>query len=204
MKNVILLSCILALLTLGATATAKVHTGAQAPDFTLTDTRGQTHSLSDLKGSYVILEWTNHECPFVVKHYNSGNMQALQKECTDKGMVWFTIISSAPGKQGYVTSDYGNDLSEKHSAKATAKLLDPEGVAGRLYGAKVTPHMFIINPEGKLIYQGAIDSISTADISDIKKADNYVLTALKEDMGGMKVNKTDTKPYGCSIKYASR
>lgn len=209
-KQIVLFSfvalIIIALITLGATApaAAKALTGATAPDFALTDTHGQSHSLSDFKGSYVVLEWTNNLCPFVAKHYNSGNMQAIQKDCTDKGMVWLTIISSAPGKQGYLTADEANALDEAQGFNATAKLLDSEGVAGRLYGAKVTPHMFVINPDGVLIYQGAIDSISSADLADIEKADNYVLAALKEDMAGMQLSKTDSKPYGCSIKYAKR
>ena len=209
-KQIVLFSfvalIIIALITLGGTApaAAKALTGATAPDFALTDTQGQSHSLSDFKGSYVILEWTNHLCPFVEKHYNSGNMQAIQKDCTDKGMVWLTIISSAPGKQGYLTADKANALDEAQGLNATAKLIDSEGVAGRLYGAKVTPHMFVINPDGVLIYQGAIDSISSADMADIEKADNYVLAALKEDMAGMQLSKADSKPYGCSIKYAKR
>ena len=209
-KQIVLFSfvalIIIALITLGATApvAAKALTGTPAPEFALTDTQGQSHSLSDFKGSYVILEWTNHLCPFVEKHYNSGNMQAIQKDCTDKGMVWLTIISSAPGKQGYLTADKANALDEAQGLNATAKLIDSEGVAGRLYGAKVTPHMFVINPDGVLIYQGAIDSISSADMADIEKADNYVLAALKEDMAGMQLSKADSKPYGCSIKYAKR
>ena len=204
MKKEIALISIIALITLGAIApaAAKALTGATAPDFALTDTHGQSRSLSDYRGSYVILEWTNNLCPFVVKHYDSGNMQAIQKECTDKGMVWLTIISSAPGKQGYLTDDEANALDEAQGFNATAKLIDSKGVAGRLYGAKVTPHMFIINPEGILIYQGAIDSISSADSADIKKADNYILTTLKQDMAGLQLIKTDTKPYGCGIKYA--
>ena len=209
-KQIVLFSfvalIIIALITLGATspAAAKAVTGAPAPDFALTDTHGQSRSLSDFKGSYVVLEWTNNLCPFVEKHYNSGNMQALQKDCTDKGMVWLTIISSAPGKQGYLTADEANALDKAQGFNATAKLIDSEGVAGRLYGAKVTPHMFVINPDGVLIYQGAIDSISSADMADIDKADNYVLAALKEDMAGIHLSKTDSKPYGCAIKYAKR
>ena len=183
---------------------AAVSSGSEAPDFTLFDTKGDQRSLSDFKGQYVVLEWTNNLCPFVAKHYDSGNMQAIQKDCTDKGMVWLTIISSAPGKQGYLTDDEANALDKAQGFNATAKLIDSEGVAGRLYGAKVTPHMFVINPDGVLIYQGAIDSISSVNMADIDKADNYVLAALKEDMAGIQLSKTDSKPYGCGIKYAKR
>jgi peroxiredoxin len=179
--------------------TAKVN--APAPDFTATDSQGQSHSLDRYRGKYVVLEWHNQGCPFTRKHYVSGNMQALQKEWTAKGVVWFTVISSAPGAQGYVTSAQENDYLAKMHATPTAALLDPDGKVGRLYNAKTTPDMFIIDPQGKLIYSGAIDDRPTPDVSDIQGADNYVSDALSAAMSGKSVAMPYTRAYGCSVKY---
>ena len=179
--------------------TAKVN--APAPDFTATDSQGQSHTLDQYRGKYVVLEWHNQGCPFTRKHYVSGNMQALQKEWTAKGVVWFTVISSAPGAQGYVTSAQENDYLAKMHATPTAALLDPDGKVGRLYNAKTTPDMFIIDPLGKLIYSGAIDDRPTPDVSDIQGADNYVSDALSAAMSGKSVAMPYTRAYGCSVKY---
>ena len=189
-------------LALFAISLAAVKVGDQAPDFTGTDSRGQTHKLSDYKGKFVVLEWHNNGCPYTKKHYESGNMQRLQKQWTDKGVVWFTVISSAPGAQGYVTADQENEYMQKMHAAPTAALLDPKGEIGHLYGAKTTPHMFIINPQGQLIYNGAIDDKATSDPSDINGSKNYVSEALEEAKAGQPVQVATTRPYGCSVKYA--
>ncbi len=174
--------------------TAKVD--APAPDFTATDSLGQTHSLDRYHGKYVVLEWHNQGCPFTRKHYVSGNMQDLQKEWTAKGVVWFTVISSAPGTQGYVTPAQENDYLAKMHAAPTAALLDPDGKLGRLYNAKTTPDMFVIDPQGKLIYAGAIDNRPTPDVEDIKGADNFVSDALASAMAGKPIANPYTRAYG--------
>jgi peroxiredoxin len=179
-----------------------VKVGDSAPDFTGTDSHGQTHKLSDYRGKFVVLEWHNNGCPFTKKHYESGNMQNLQKQWTGKGVVWFTVISSAPDTQGYVTADQENAYMERMHAAPTAAILDPNGQIGHLYGAKTTPHMFIINPQGQLIYNGAIDDRPTPEQADISGAKNYVSEALQEAMGGQAVAVASTRPYGCSVKYA--
>ena len=188
------------LLLLLATALA-ARVGDPAPDFTATDSNGKTHHLADYKGKYVVLEWHNQGCPYTRKHYESGNMQRLQKEWTAKGIVWFTVISSAPGTQGYVTASQENDYARKMNAVPTAVLLDPDGNLGHLYAAKTTPHMYIIDPNGALIYNGAIDDHPTSDQSDIPNSKNYVSAALQEAMSGKKVTDAATRPYGCSVKY---
>src|SRR5690554_2572867 len=180
-------------------ADAKV--GEAAPDFTLVDSNGKMHSLSDYKGKFVVLEWINYECPFVKKHYNSGNMQALQKKYTEKGVVWLTICSSAEGKQGYFSPEEINERSQNHGANFTAYLIDESGKVGKTYGAKTTPHMYIINPEGSLIYAGGIDDTPSTDIADIETATNYVAAALDAAMNGEEVEVKVSKPYGCSVKY---
>ncbi|MCW5937840.1 MAG: thioredoxin family protein [Fimbriimonadaceae bacterium] len=177
--------------------------GSPAPAFTLTDTLGQERSLADYKGKYVVLEWTNHLCPYVQRHYGSGNMQATQAWAVEKGAVWLTIVSSAPGKQGYVDASAGNEVVQKHGAKSTAMLLDPTGRTGKLYGAKTTPDMFVINPEGTLIYRGAIDDKPDAPQTETKNARNHVKAALEEAMAGREVSVKTTQPYGCSVKYAN-
>jgi peroxiredoxin len=183
-------------------AGAQAVVGSPAPNFTATDSHGQTHSLSEYRGKYVVLEWHNQGCPYTRKHYVSGNMQSLQKEWTAKGVVWFTVISSAPGQQGYVTDAEENAYLEQMHAAPTAVLMDPEGRLGHLFSAKTTPEMYVIDPEGKLIYEGAIDDRPTPDVSDIKGADNYLNDALMEAMAGKPVAHAYTRSYGCSVKYA--
>lgn len=179
-----------------------VRPGAAAPDFTGTDSNGQTHSLSDFKGKVVVLEWTNHDCPFVRKHYGTGNMQQLQKEATSKGVVWLSVVSSASGQQGYVAGSQANELTKSRSAVPTAVILDSEGKIGRLYNARTTPHMYVIGQDGNIKYMGAIDNIPSSQTSDVKKANNYVRTALAEVLNGKPVSTSTTQPYGCTVKYS--
>jgi peroxiredoxin len=176
--------------------------GAPAPGFTLTDASGKTHSLGEYKGKYVVLEWFNPGCPFVQKHYRSENMQNLQKEFTGKGVAWLTIDSSAAGSQGYLTPEDAKKQMNDWKMNPTALLLDPEGKVGQEYHATNTPHMFVINPEGRLIYEGAIDSKASTDVDDIKSSTNYVKVALEEAMAGKPISTAQTKAYGCSVKYA--
>ncbi|HEX2715282.1 MAG TPA: redoxin domain-containing protein [Candidatus Acidoferrales bacterium] len=175
--------------------------GEAAPDFTATGSNGKSFRLSDYRGKYVVLEWHNNGCPYVGKHYNSGNMQRLQKQWTDRGVVWFTVISSAPGKQGYVTASEENDYLAKMQAAPTAALLDPTGEIGHLYDAKTSPQMVVINPHGAVIYDGAIDDRPTTDLKDVPGATNYVTLALEQAMAGKLVETPATRPYGCSVKY---
>jgi peroxiredoxin len=175
--------------------------GTSAPDFSLTDSKGKTQTVSQYKGKYVVLEWFNPECPFVKKHYGSGNMQKLQEEFTGKGVVWLSIDSSAPGLEGHLSAEQANAKITEWKTKQTALVLDPDGKAGRSYGAKNTPHMFVINPEGKIVYEGAIDSKATPNPSDIASSTNYVKVALEESLAGKTVSNANTKPYGCSVKY---
>jgi peroxiredoxin len=177
--------------------------GVAAPDFTGTDSNGQRLTLSKYHGKFVVLEWHNQGCPYTRKHYESGHMEAQQREWTAKGVVWLTIISSAPGRQGYVSAPQENAYLKKMQAVPSAVILDPTGDIGRLYGAKTTPHMFIIDPSGKLIYSGAIDDHPTPDPADLKDSKNYVNQALSEAMAGKPVSEPVTRPYGCSVKYAS-
>jgi peroxiredoxin len=183
---------------------AEAEVGKAAPDFSLPDTNGKTRSLSDFRGKYVVLEWYQPDCPFVGKHYKSGNMQALQREFTAKGVTWLSIDSSAPGEQGNYPADELNKISAQNGAARTALLLDPSGKVGRLYAAKTTPDMYIINPKGILVYEGAIDSKRSTDLADVKIATNYVKVALDAVMAGKPVPTTATQPYGCSVKYASK
>ena len=203
MKN-LRFSKLLAGLVLGLiTAALAVTVGQPAPGFTAVDSNGKSRTLADYRGKYVVLEWHNQGCPYTKKHYASGNMQNLQKEWTAKGVVWFTVISSAPGTQGFVTPSQENDYVKQVSAAPTAVLMDPQGTLGRLYAAKTTPHMFIIDPNGTLIYNGAIDDHATSDAADIGQSKNYVSTALSEAMAGKPVTEPATRPYGCSVKYAN-
>jgi len=172
-----------------------------APDFTLTASNGKQYSLSDFKGKWVVLEWVNFQCPFVRKHYGSGNMPSLQKEYTGKGVVWLSICSSCPGSEGYFE---GNDLQSEikdHDSHATAYLIDAEGTVGRMYQAKTTPHMFVISPQGVLVYAGGIDNIASTNRSDITRATNYVRQVLDEGMSGKEITVKASRPYGCSVKY---
>ena len=183
------------------TTYAQIGIDKTAPGFTLTDSNGKEHSLSDFSGKYVVLEWINFECPFVKKHYNSDNMQALQKEFTEKGVVWLSICSSAEGKQGNFNSGEINSRMESLKSNATAYLIDQDGKVGKEYGAKTTPHMYVINPEGTLIYAGSIDDKPTSKTEDIEGSRNYVREALNAAMDGREPETKLTKPYGCSVKY---
>jgi peroxiredoxin len=203
MKMKLLLTALTSLIGTAVFAADAPPVGSAAPDFSLTDAKGKTHSLSEYKGKYVVLEWFNPECPFVKKHYGSSNMQNLQKEFTDKGVVWLTIDSNAPGTQGSLTAEEAQKIASSWKTHETALLLDPEGNAGRAYGAKNTPNMVIINPEGKVIYRGAIDSKATPNPSDIPSSTNYVKAALDQSLSGKSVATPETKPYGCSVKYKS-
>src|SRR6516225_5010454 len=178
-----------------------VQVGQNAPDFSLKDTNGKTQQLSSYKGKYVVLEWYQPDCPFVRKHYGSGNMQKLQKEYTAKGIVWLSIDSSAPGQEGNYDAAKLNAFAARDGAARTALMIDSDGKVGHLYGAKTTPDMYIIDPSGKLIYAGAIDDHPTPEISDIQLSKNYVSTALSEAMSGKAVQTPVTRPYGCSVKY---
>lgn len=189
------------LLLFSAAGQAEVTPGDLAPDFTLKDSFGVERTLSDYKGKLVVLEWINHDCPFVRKHYNSGNMQKLQKHYTEAGVVWLSISSSAPGNQGHYLPDDANRLTQEKGAHPTAVLLDSDGNVGHLYGAQTTPHMFVINTEGRLIYQGAIDNVKSTDIEDIDGAVNYVQEVLDAALAGKDVEMKSTKSYGCSVKY---
>lgn len=183
--------------------TADVIIGKPAPDFTATDSAGQVHRLSDYRGKRVILEWTNHDCPFVGKHYRSNNMQQTQKSAKDDGVVWLSVVSSAPGLEGHVSGKEADALTKSRNAHPAAVLLDPAGNLGRLYRARVTPHMFIIDKDGTLAYKGAIDSIASGDTADIADATNYVLQAMTQLKAGQPVKEATTRPYGCSVKYGS-
>jgi peroxiredoxin len=188
------------ILTAGAVA-AKPEVGQPAPAFSVADTTGKTWSLADLAGKGLILEWTNHDCPYVQKHYESGNMQALQQEARDAGYVWLSVISSAPGKQGHVSPAEADELTEGRGAAPTAVLLDVDGAMGRAYGAKTTPHMFVIDGAGTLVYMGGIDDRATTDPADVEGAENYVRLALTDLAAGKAVSNPATRPYGCSVKY---
>src|SRR5438874_1678953 len=175
--------------------------GSAAPDFSAPDTNGKTQSLSEYKGKYVVLEWFNPECPFVKKHYGGGNMQKLQQDYTSKGVVWLTVDSNAPGSEGNITADQAKKIMDSWKTHQTALLLDPESKVAKLYGAKNTPNMVVINPEGKIVYEGAIDSKATPNPADISTSTNYVTAALEESLAGNSVSNPTTKPYGCHITY---
>lgn len=177
--------------------------GQPAPAFTIKDGAGKTRSLAEFKGKTVVLEWTNAGCPYVQKHYESGNMQGLQKAATQDGVVWLTLISSAPGKQGYVSPAEAKTWKTTTSAGSTAVLLDPAGQVGRTYEAKVTPHMYVVNGAGTLVYMGGIDDKPTADPASLKGATNYVAAALSDLKARRQVTKAVSRPYGCTIKYGS-
>src|ERR1700750_597862 len=203
MNKKIALSVVTTLIATAVFALDPPPVGNAAPEFSLPDAKGKTHALADYKGKYVVLEWFNPACPFVKKHYGSSNMQKLQKEFTDKGVVWLTIDSNAPGTEGNLTPEEAQKIVTSWKAHETALLLDPDGNAGRAYGAKNTPNMVIINPDGKVIYRGAIDSKATPNPSDIPSSTNYVKAALDQSLAGKSVATPETKPYGCSVKYKS-
>lgn len=187
------------LLSLAAAAHAAPELGKPAPDFTLSDQSGKPVKLSGSKGKLVVLEWFNEGCPFVQKHYGSRNMQGLQKKYGAKGVVWYTIVSSKEGKQGHLTPADAADRLKAMNSKAI--LLDGKGEVGRLYGAKTTPHMFVVDKKGNLIYMGGIDDNPSADPEDVKTAKNYVAAALDEALAGKPVSAPSSRPYGCSVKY---
>ena len=193
-------SIVLSALATGTAQAASAAVGQAAPDFTALDTLGKTHKLSDFKGKHVVLEWTNPGCPFVVKHYG-GNMQALQKEFTAKGVVWLSVTSTEKDSYEYFSpAKMANWVNDKQ-AKPTALLMDEPGKIGQLYNAKTTPHMYIISPQGVLVYAGAIDSIASARVDDIKTATNYVRQGLNEALVGKAISVASTRSYGCSVKY---
>jgi peroxiredoxin len=196
-----LITLFIALLALPAVALAGLEVGQPVPEVTGVDSNGNPFKLSTHKGGSVVLEWTNHQCPFVVKHYKNGDMQKLQETYTAKGVKWVRVISSAPGKQGHLTPVEANEIAAKQGVKATATLLDESGEIGKLFDAKTTPHMFVIDKEGVLAYQGAIDSIRSTDSGDIALATPHVANALDSLLAGTEVRLATTTPYGCSVKY---
>lgn len=193
----------LALLASPGAALASPQVGKAAPAFSATDADGRTVRLEDFKGKTVVLEWTNHDCPFVMKHYGGQAMQALQKKWTETGVIWLSVVSSAPGEQGAVDGQAANRLTQSRGAAPTDVLLDPAGTVGRAYDARTTPHMFIVSGDGTLLYQGGIDDKPSANLDDLKTAKNYVDAALTEIAAGKPVTVKTSKPYGCSVKYAS-
>lgn len=190
-----------AAIAIAAPALANAVVGQPAPAFTAVDSNGKNHSLADFRGKTVVLEWTNADCPFVKKFYESGEMQKLQREAKDQGVVWLTVNSGAPGKQGHVTGAEANAKMRQASFASTAYLLDADGTIGRAYGARTTPHMYVIDGKGTLVYAGGIDSIPSANAADIAKADNYVRLALADMKAGRPVATASSRPYGCSVKY---
>jgi alkyl hydroperoxide reductase subunit AhpC len=191
----------LALIALALPVQAAPVVGEAAPAFSAKDTVGKSHSLSDYRGKTVVLEWTNHECPFVRKHYGSKNMQSLQTDAATQGVVWLSIVSSAPGQQGYVNAAEADQLTQNRGAQPSAVILDPEGSIGRLYAARTTPHMFVIDDQGKIAFMGAIDDKASSDPADIAGANNYVKLALAALKDGKQPATSSAKPYGCSVKY---
>lgn len=189
------------LMPVAVNAATVAEVGKPAPEFTGIDTKGTEHKLTDLKGKTVVLEWNNPECPYVVKHYGAKNMQDLQKAATADGVVWLTVNSSAAGKQGNMSGEVADKYVADQGAAPTAYILDADGTIGKLYDAKTTPHMYVINPEGVLVYAGAIDSDDSFKPETIKGATNYVTAALQSVKDGKPVAQASTKPYGCGIKY---
>jgi peroxiredoxin len=201
-KFSILFSILMLLLFTNVLLAQKAKVNESAPDFKLTDSDGKEYVLSNFKGKYVVLEWANFGCPFVKKHYNSENMQKLQKIYGEKDVVWFTICSSGEGKQGYLEGDELKEKLKKEKINSMAYLIDAEGRVGKAYGARTTPHMFVIDPKGKLIYAGGIDDKVSTDVDDVKGATNYVSAALDAAMAGKDVKVQSASPYGCGVKYA--
>ena len=197
-------AAIIAGLSVSGLSFAMIPTGSTVSDMTVVDSNGKTHNLSDFKGKTVVLEWTNDGCPYVQKHYQTDNMQNLQKSATEDGdTVWLSVVSSAPGKQGYVSGDEANALVEKYEAAPTAVVLDPEGTMGKAFNARTTPHMYVIDATQTLVYQGAIDDNRSAKHSTVEGAKNYVAAALADIEAGRPVAEAETAPYGCSVKYKS-
>ena len=194
-------AALLLLLAAVPVASAGPDVGQPAPDFTLSDTEGETHSLQDYRGEWVVLEWLNYGCPYVQKHYRTGNIPSQQEKWRDEGVVWLAIVSSAPDKQGYYEPAAMNEKSAEWGSNATAVLLDPEGDVGRAYEARTTPHMFVIDSEGTVVYMGGIDDVPTASDEDLEQATQLVDRALTEAMAGEPVSRPTSRPYGCSVKY---
>lgn len=182
-------------------AEASIEVGQPAPAFTATDSNGNTHSLSDYTGKTVVLEWHNPECPYVVKYYDSGRMQELQAQYAAEDIIWLTVNSGAQGKQGHMTPEQVNEYITAKNGKATAYLIDADGTVGQAYGAKTTPHMYVIDGEGTLVYNGAIDDNNSAKVESLEGAHNYVVAALTALKAGEPVEPSLTQPYGCSVKY---
>jgi peroxiredoxin len=200
-RSVMLGGAAIALSPAIAFATTSPDIGQPAPQFTAVDSNGKNWSLADLKGKVVVLETTNHDCPYVRKHYTSNNMQDQQREAAAKGVVWLTVASSAVGEQGHVTAPQASDLTKSRNAAPAAVLLDPQSKVARAYGATVTPHMYIIDAKGTLVYKGGIDSIPSSSASDIPKATQYVRVALDQVQAGKQVADASTRAYGCTLKY---
>lgn len=200
MKSLFFIAAVL-VSTISYAEIKEVKVGEPAPIFAEKDQAGAMQRLEMNKGKWVVLEWYNEDCPYVKKHYGSGNMQSLQKKYTEKGVVWYTIATSAQDKEGYIDPKMAEQKRKAASMNSTALLLDSDGTMGRAYAAKTTPHMFVINPEGKVVYAGAIDDNSSSDPKKIPTSKNYVAAALDEGMGGKPVTMASTKPYGCSVKY---
>jgi peroxiredoxin len=200
--GVVLAGAASALLPARAASAATAKVGEPAPGFTVNATNGSPVSLAAYKGKVVVLEWTNHDCPYVRKHYETGNMQGLQREATGQGVVWLTVISSSEGTQGYVTPSQADELTTSRKAAPTAVLLDTRGVAGKLYGATNTPHMYVVDKAGLLVYAGAIDDRPTSRLADVQGANNYVRAALDAVAAGQPVKTPVTRAYGCTVKYS--
>ena len=196
------LAGVTSLTLVAAPASAAPTVGQAAPNFILADTNGRPVNLADFRGRTVVLEWNNPECPFVRKHYGSGNMQRAQAAAARDGVVWLTINSSAPGNQGHMNGAQARNFVSSSGARPTAYLLDPRGVVGRVYGAATTPHMYVINAQGTLVYAGGIDDRPTANPADVEGARNHVLAALTDLRAGRAVSVPTSRPYGCSVKYA--
>lgn len=200
-RNLLILIALALALGAAAGAFGQVAIGSPAPNFNLTDTQGATHNLADFAGKVVVLEWTNPDCPFVKKHYGAQNMQALQAQYKAQGIVWLAVCSSAPGKQGYYSAEEWNRILADQGSAATALLLDPDGKVGLAYGAKTTPHLFVIAADGTLVYDGAIDDKPSTNADDITGARNFVAESLDAMLAGEPVATAKTTPYGCSVKY---
>ena len=204
MKRIVRIALVPVVLAAVAAAPSKLNdpeVGEAAPVFTLPDTHGVEHSLEQYRGKWVVLEWLNYDCPYVKKHYSSGNIPEQQKKWRDQGVVWLAIVSSAPGTQGYFTADQMNARTESDGSNADAVLLDPDGDVGHLYAAKTTPHMFVIDPEGILRYMGGIDDVPSARVADLEEATQLADQALTELFAGLEVSVPTSRPYGCSVKY---
>jgi hypothetical protein len=201
LRRTLIASSLLLAASLATVAHAAPAVGQAAPDFTLTDTSGKAVKLSDYRGKFVVLEWTNPGCPYVRKHYDSGNMPATQRDATGKGVVWLSINSTEKDAFDYMAPAKLAGWVKDRKATPTAMLMDEEGTAGQAYGARTTPHMYIVNPQGQLVYAGGIDSIPSSSQSDIPKAVNYIRQGLNEALTGKPISVASSRPYGCSIKY---